>query len=427
VKALKYRRIKGTRDILPEELKQREKIFDQARNLFEAFGYLPILTPIFEMTELFVRGIGEASDIVQKEMYTFADRSGRSLTLRPEGTAPVVRAYLENNLKDWRHPTKLYYIMPMYRYERPQKGRLREFWQIGLEVFGSQGPEIDSEIIFLMVEYFRRLGLQTFTTEINTIGCRKCRPDYLKILRQYIEKHLADFCPDCQQRYLTNPLRVFDCKNKVCNLLLSEAPLITDHVCDVCREHFEGVKSFLEKLKVDFTVNKRLVRGLDYYEKTTFEVKSPLLGAQSAVGGGGRYDPLIEDCGGEPTPGIGFAIGVERLLLQLSKENLISSVDLGIDVYVVSYKGYEEKAFDLATKLRLAGFKTELDYQKRSMKAQFKQADKLGAKLCLILAPEEDEKGLIKIRDMISGEEEVVKKEAVFEAIEKKLVKGSAR
>lgn len=419
---MNYRKIKGTRDILPEEFKQREFIYRKARDLFESFGFLPIITPVFEMTELFVRSIGEASDIVQKEMYTFSDRSGRSLTLRPEGTAPVVRAYLENNLKDWRNPAKLYYILPMYRYERPQKGRLREFWQIGVEVFGAPGPDVDSEIIFLMVEFFKRLGLSNFVTEINTIGCRECRPVYLKALKGYIAGHIDRFCENCRQRYLTNPLRVFDCKQESCNLLLDEAPLITDHVCDKCRMHFEGVKSYLDKLSINFTVNKRLVRGLDYYEKTTFEVKSPLLGAQSAIGGGGRYDPLIEECGGSPTHGLGFAIGVERLLLQLEEEKLLPEVKTGIDVYIVSYKGFQDKAFEIANMLRLAGFKTEFDYLGRSMKTQFRQADKLEAKIALIIAPEEDAKGAVRLRNMASGEEELVKVEDLLQKIKKKII-----
>lgn len=418
---MKYRKIKGTRDVLPEEYKQREVIYNIARGLFESFGFLPVATPVFEMTELFVRSIGEASDIVQKEMYTFTDRSGRSLTLRPEGTAPVVRAYLENNLKEWRNPAKLYYILPMYRYERPQKGRLREFWQIGVEVFGAPGPDIDSEIIFMMVEFFKRLGLSNFTTEINTIGCRKCRPDYLKVLKSYVASHLEGFCENCRQRYATNPLRIFDCKNESCSLLLAEAPMITDYVCDNCRSHFEGVKRYLEKLNIKYSINKRLVRGLDYYEKTTFEVKSPLLGAQSAIGGGGRYDPLIEECGGSPAPGLGFAIGVERLLLQLEEENLLPEVNIGIDIYVVSYKGYEEKAFETANKLRLAGFKTEFDYLGRSMKAQFRQADRLGAKLVLVIAPDEDARRMVRLRDMTTGEEELVKAQEVLEKIKEKL------
>lgn len=405
---MEYRRIKGTRDILPEEGLIRRRIFNIAENLFLAFGYLPITTPVFEQTELFIRGIGESSDIVQKEMYTFHDRSNRSLTLRPEGTAPVVRAYIENNLSSFRFPTKLFYIMPMYRYERPQKGRLREFWQIGIEVFGAPGPDVDGEVIFLMVEYFKRLGLKNFKTEINTIGCRSCRPLFLEKLKAFFNESYENFCRDCKVRINLNPLRVFDCKNERCITLLKYAPKIIESVCEECLLHFNGVKNYLKMLNVEFEVNPFLVRGLDYYEKTTFEVKSPLLGAQSAIGGGGRYDPLVKECGGEDTPGLGFAIGVERLLMQLEEEGIVPQVEMGIDVYVVSYKGLEMKAFEIANELRKNGIRTEYDYLRRSMKSQFKQADKLHAKVSLIVAPEEHERGLVKLRNMITGEENLV-------------------
>lgn len=403
-----YRRIKGTRDILPEEYFKRNYVYEVAEDLFLRFGFLPVLTPVFEQTELFVRGIGEASDIVQKEMYTFVDRGGRSLTLRPEGTAPVVRAYLENSLKELRYPLKLYYIMPMYRYERPQKGRLREFWQIGVEVFGAPGPDVDAEIIFLMVKFFESLGLKEFTTEINTIGCRSCRPAYLEKLKEYLLAFKDKLCPDCLKRYELNPLRVFDCKNENCLLVLKDAPRIYEFVCENCKNHFEGLKQYLDKFGVKYLINPDLVRGLDYYEKTTFEVKSPLLGAQSAIGGGGRYDPLIEDCGGEPTPGLGFAIGVERLLLQLEEENLLKNDYLNLDVFVLFFKGFKEKAIDIANSLRFTGIKADLDYLERSLKAQFKQADKAGAKLAIIVAPEEESLGKVKFRDMKTGSEWLV-------------------
>ncbi|MCX7831299.1 MAG: histidine--tRNA ligase [Actinobacteria bacterium] len=424
---MEYRRIKGTRDILPEEGLIRKRIFSIAENLFLTFGFLPISTPVFEQTELFVRGIGEASDIVQKEMYTFLDRSNRSLTLRPEGTAPVVRAYIENNLSSFRFPSKLFYIMPMYRYERPQKGRLREFWQIGVEVFGAPGPDVDSEVIFLMVEYFKKLGLKNFTTEINTIGCRKCRPLFLDKLVEFLNEHSEDLCSDCRKRIDLNPLRVFDCKNERCITLLKDAPKVSESVCEECLLHFEGVMNHLRMLNVDFEVNPFLVRGLDYYEKTTFEVKSPLLGAQSAIGGGGRYDPLVKECGGEDTPGLGFAIGVERLLMQLEEEGIVPQIEIGTDVYIVSYRGLETKAFEVANQLRKIGIKTEYDYLKRSMKAQFKQADKLGAKVSVIVAPEEHERNLVKLRNMITGEENLVSYDEVVGLIKTMVEKVDER
>lgn len=420
-----YKRIKGTRDILPEEHKVRDKIYAVARELFETFAYLPVLTPAFEQTDLFIRGIGEASDIVQKEMYTFNDRSGRSLTLRPEGTAPVVRAYIENNLKDYRFPGKFYYIMPMWRYERPQKGRLREFWQIGIEVFGAKGPDVDAEVIFLMLEYFRRLGLKRYETRINTIGCKNCRPEYIEVLREYLYQIKENLCEDCQIRMEKNPLRVFDCKAKGCQPFIQKAPVIRGHLCDECREHFKGLKNYLDMMGIEYVVDDRLVRGFDYYEKTTFEVVSPLLGAQSAVGGGGRYDRLIADAGGEDTPGLGFAIGVERLLLQLEEENVLPAASTEIDVFVVSYKGFEKKAFDIAHNLRLDGIKAEFDYLARSMKAQFKQADRLRAAYVLILAPDEDAAGSLKVRNMVSGEEEVIPYDNILEYLKSKISTGS--
>ncbi len=415
---MKYKAIKGTRDILPEEMFKRRYIENIARELFERWGYLPILTPVFEQTELFVRSIGETTDIVQKEMYTFLDRKGRSLTLRPEGTAPVVRAYLENNLKDFRNPTKLYYFMPMFRYERPQKGRLREFHQIGLEVLGARGPDIDAEVISILATYFEMLRISTYEVKVNTIGCRKCRASYTKKLRRYLKDSFEKLCVDCQFRYEANPMRAFDCKNRTCHSILNKAPQITDYVCDECQRHFEGVKHFLNISGTRFTVDKRLVRGFDYYEKTTFEVVSPLLGAQSAIGAGGRYDPLIADCGGEETPGIGFAIGVERLLLQLEEENVSLNSIPPVDVYVC-YLGEDllDKALEIVFNLRERGLSVDIDYAHRSLKGQFKVADRLKAKYVVVVAPEEEKMESVKVRDMNSGEEQIVKKEELAKTL----------
>lgn len=413
-----YRRIKGTRDILPEEVARRRILEKKAVELFETYNYLPLITPVFEQTELFVRGIGEASEIVQKEMYTFEDRGGRSLTLRPEGTAPVVRAYIENNLMDFRNPLKLYYIMPMYRYERPQKGRLREFWQIGIEVFGAPGPDVDAEVIFLMVEYFKRLGISRMVAFINTIGCRECRPAYIEKLKVFLSRHLDELCDDCKFRYDRNPLRVFDCKNDKCGAVLQDAPRITDSVCSQCQEHFIELQEYLSEMGIEFEINRKLVRGFDYYEKTTFEVAGELLGAQNALGGGGRYDPLVRECGGPDVPGIGFAIGVERLLLQLEKENLLSGINLSPDIFVV-YTGsdMQRNAHQLYQQLAAAGIKTEFDYAHRSLKAQFKQANRQGASYALIVAPDELSQKAVRIRDMRSGEEKLVSVDELIDEV----------
>lgn len=412
---MKYKAIKGTRDLLPEEMFKKRYVENVARKLFESWGYLPILTPVFEQTELFVRSIGETTDIVQKEMYTFLDRKGRSLTLRPEGTAPIVRAYLENKLKDFRNPTKLYYFMPMFRYERPQKGRLREFHQIGLEVLGVAGPDIDAEVIAILATYFDMLGLSTYEVRVNTIGCRKCRASYTRKLRKHLKESFERLCIDCQFRYKANPMRAFDCKNRQCRSVLNRAPRITDYICDECQKHFEGVKHFLNLSGTKFVVDKGLVRGFDYYEKTTFEVVSPLLGAQSAIGAGGRYDPLIADCGGSETPGIGFAIGVERLLLQLEEENVRVDSLPPLDIYVC-FLGEDllDEALRIVFDLRRKGLSVDMDYTHRSLKGQFKVADRLNAKYVVIVAPEEQEIESVKVRNMASGEEKIIKKEMLI-------------
>lgn len=415
---MKYRAIKGTRDLLPREMAARRYIEETARDLFERYGYAPIATPVFEQTELFVRGIGEDSDIVRKEMYTFTDRKGRSLTLRPEGTAPVVRAYIENNLSEWRNPTKLYYYLPMYRYERPQKGRMREFYQVGIELLGAPGPDADAEVIALFLEYLTALGLSGFECRVNTIGCRSCRKPYLETLRTYLLENESALCPDCRDRARTNPMRAFDCKVEACQAVLADAPRVTDYVCESCAAHFEGVKAHLTALDIPFVVDRRLVRGFDYYEKTTFEVVSPYLGAQSALGGGGRYDPLVRDCGGPDTPGLGFAIGVERLLLQLEEEKVALPREHAIDAFVC-FVGDDlaAEAFRVVMELRKSGIASDMDYAHRSLKAQLKLADKAGARVAVFVAPDELAAGALKIRNMATGDERLVEHAALVEEV----------
>lgn len=414
-----YKRIKGTKDLLPEEIYKRRYLENVAEELFERFGYLPIKTPVFEQTDLFVRGIGEATEIVEKEMYTFEDRAERSLTLRPEGTAPIVRAYIENNVISLRNPTKLYYFLPMYRYEKPQRGRMREFYQIGLEVFGAPGPDIDAEVIFLLVDYFKKLGLEKFETKINTLGCKKCRGDYIASLKDEIGNKRSKLCDNCRVRLERNVLRVFDCKNPECRDILKGVSKITENVCENCSEHFSKVKKYLDKLNIKYVVDSSLVRGFDYYEKTTFEVITPLLGAQNAIGGGGRYDRLVKECGGQDTPGLGFAIGVERLLLQLKEEQIKLPGLPDLDVYVcVVGKELLSRAFKVTFELRNLGVSAEMDYAHRSLKTQFKAADKAGAKYAVIIAPDEDKKGVFKARNMKTGKEEEIKYENIHNIID---------
>ncbi|HPZ65730.1 MAG TPA: histidine--tRNA ligase, partial [Bacillota bacterium] len=306
---------RGTRDILPDEASRWEFLENSFRERCRLYGFQEIRTPIFEHTELFVRSVGESSDIVSKEMYTFHDRSGRSLTLRPEGTAAVVRAYLENGLHEKPHPVKLYYFGPMFRYDRPQAGRYRQFHQFGLELFGSPQPSADVEIMALSYDMLRSLPLPEFRLELNSVGCRECRPGYRERLREYLRFREEELCPDCSRRYRENPLRVLDCKKPECKDLSAGAPLLTQSLCPQCAGHLARVRELLERLELPYVLNPRLVRGLDYYTRTAFEFVAPELGAQASLGGGGRYDALVEECGGPPTPGVGVAFGLERIIL----------------------------------------------------------------------------------------------------------------
>ena len=311
---------RGTADIIGEDIKYRDFIINSARKLFKLFNYKEIITPAFEHTELFDRGIGENTDIVQKEMYTFTDKKGRSLTLRPEGTAPVVRAVLENKIYSGDHPIKLFYIENMFRYERPQKGRMREFWQLGVEASGSGSPVIDAEVIWLLNLYFQKLGFKNLKLILNNVGCPECRKEYIDVLKEYLKPQLQSLCPDCKIRYEKNPLRIFDCKIESCKNIIIDSPKIYDHICKNCRTHFEKVIKLLEKIKIDFIVKKELVRGFDYYTGTVFEIISEdLKGMQNALGGGGRYDNLFEEFGGPSIPSIGFAVGIDRTIVLMKQ------------------------------------------------------------------------------------------------------------
>lgn len=403
---------RGTFDWLPEGAANRKYMEQVAVELFERYGYRFVVTPIFEPTELFVRSIGEATDIVQKEMYTFSDKADRSLTLRPEGTAPVVRAYLEHNLGVGTVPLKLYYSGPMFRYERPQAGRYRQFWQMGVEAIGSADAALDAEVIALMLHYFRTLGLTTLELYLNSMGCRRCRPEYVKSLQSYLEEARSSLCPDCDKRAVENPLRVFDCKNENCRKTVADAPEIKDYLCDECRSHFQAVMGYLETLGVDYVFSPALVRGFDYYTKTTFEVVSPLLGAQNALGGGGRYDDLVEEIGGPETPAIGFALGMERILAALEKGKVALPAEQGLDIFVVHLDdddgNIKRAAIKLLGQLREAGIRADLDFGDRSLRAQMRQADRQRARLVLILGPDEWAAEKVTIREMASGEQEMV-------------------
>jgi len=400
---------RGTRDVLPGESGFWQYVEAVARDTCRRFAYREIRTPIFEHTELFLRGIGETTDIVEKEMYTFCDRGNRSLTLRPENTAAVVRSFLEHKLYSEPMPVKLYYIGPMFRYDRPQAGRYRQFHQFGIEAIGAKGPAIDAEVIVLAEEFLHTLGLRDLDLKINTVGCPACRPQYRQALREYLAGKLEHLCQDCRTRYERNPLRVLDCKEEQCSRQITDAPKVVDHLCRDCAEHFAGLQELLTAAGVKYELAPRLVRGLDYYTNTAFEIQYPPLGAQSAVCGGGRYDGLIEECGGVPTPGIGFAIGLERVILALEKQNLLPASDLAVDVFFAPLGAAAlPAAFRLLTRLRAAGLVCEMDFLGRSLKGQLKHAARCQAKYVAILGENELTAGKILLRDMRTGEQRLV-------------------
>ena len=409
---------RGTKDILPDTVGDWLYIEKEIRDLCKRFGYQEIRTPVFEHTELFQRGIGEGTDVVDKEMYTFTDRGGRSVTLRPENTASAVRAYLQNKLYAEADLVKLFYIGSMFRYDRPQAGRLREFHQFGIEALGESNPAVDAEVILLAIKLLRGLGLKDLELSINSVGCPECRSQYRTMLQDFFRDKLEDLCEDCKSRFDRSPLRILDCKKDSDKPYMADAPKITDCLCEECSSHFEALKQHLAKAGVGFKHDPRLVRGLDYYTKTAFEIKYPPLGAQSAVAGGGRYDGLIEEMGGNHTPAVGFATGLERLLLALENQNLLPDKNRSVDAYVVALgEKAQAEAFKLVMDLRDAGLSAAIDYAGRSMKAQMKQANKLNAKYAVILGDDEIAEGAALIRSMADSSQEKVAFDAVIEKI----------
>uniref|UniRef100_UPI00389103D8 histidine--tRNA ligase n=1 Tax=Anaerovibrio sp. TaxID=1872532 RepID=UPI00389103D8 len=400
---------RGTKDILPDTVGDWLFVEENIRSLCKRFGYQEIRTPMFEHTELFQRGIGEGTDVVDKEMYTFTDRGDRSITLRPENTASAVRAYLQNKLYAENALTKLFYIGSMFRYDRPQAGRMREFHQFGVEAIGESNPAVDAEIILLAMKLLQGLGLNDLELYINSVGCPTCRAKYRTMLQDFFRDKLDDLCEDCRSRFDRAPMRILDCKKDAEKPYMKDAPKITDCLCDECSDHFQKLQKHLTKAGVKFDLDPRLVRGLDYYTKTAFEVKYPPLGAQSAVAGGGRYDGLIEEMGGNPTPAVGFATGLERVLLALEKQGLLPDKNRSVDVYVVALgEAAQEEAFKLVMDLRDAGYSAAVDYAGRSMKAQMKQANKLGARFATIMGDDELSEGVVMLRDMAGSEQEKV-------------------
>jgi histidyl-tRNA synthetase len=412
-----YRLPRGTHDILPEESGKWQFIEGRFRELCRRYGYGEIRTPIFEDAELFARTVGRTSDIVSKEMYTFQDRGGRLLALRPEGTAPVIRAFIEHSLHAAGAVQKLYYIAPIFRYDRPQKGRYRQHHQLGVEAIGAPGPDIDAEVIALCIHLLDDVGVQDRKLELNSIGCPQCRPKYREALREALSGLVESLCPDCQARFEQNPLRMFDCKNEKCQEQMRGAPVAVDHLCQECREHFDDLSELLTELDVPFEVNPRIVRGLDYYTRTAFEVTTSSLGAQSALAGGGRYDGLSEELGGPPAPGIGFGCGIERLLLAAGDEVEKKAEESGeglSGIYIAVLTAQSRKlAAKLLAQLRHEGFAAHTDYQERSLKAQMKEADRLNCAFAALIVERELAEGQLTLRNMKTGEQVSVAPEGI--------------
>lgn len=399
---MKIPSVKGVRDILPAwaggEAEAFQFVESTSRSLLEIFGFSEIKIPIFEYTELFARGIGASTDIVEKEMYTFEDRDGRKVTLRPEGTAPVVRALIQHNLVAPGHVSKFYYVGPMFRHERPQAGRYRQFYQVGAEVLGSPSAGVDVEVISLLHRIFEKLNVRDSELQLNSLGCSRCRPAYRALLKTFLKERFSKLCPNCQRRLESNPLRILDCKEKGCRALTQGAPVMIDHLCQECLTHFMEVKRGLNRLKISFQINPRLVRGLDYYVRTAFELVSSQLGAQNAVAAGGRYDDLVETLGGPALPGIGFAVGMERAISLLEKK---SEPPSRTDLYIAALgREAREWAAQALYALRQRGIRAETDYEEGSLKSQMRRADKLGAPHVLIIGENELKSGQIILRDM---------------------------
>ncbi|MDR1254299.1 MAG: histidine--tRNA ligase [Oscillospiraceae bacterium] len=396
---------KGTRDILPEESCKWQFLENLLSSEAAIFGFSQIRTPVFEHTELFLRSVGETSDVVQKEMYTFTDKGGRSITLRPEGTAGKVRALIEHALYNRGFPIKLYYFDSCYRYEKPQAGRFREFYQFGAEIYGSASPIADAELIYMLCSIFSRLRIERLSLEINSIGCQECRSEYHKALYDYFDKQKMHLCDTCLNRLERNPMRILDCKNPNCNGLIENAPIILNFICKPCEDHFKQVKNYLEIANIAYTVNPKIVRGLDYYTRTVFEFKFEDMCSKNTVCGGGRYDKLLEELGTAPTPALGFGMGIERLLMLLENQGIKLPSLEACDLYIATIgENSRILALNLAKIAREASIKTEYDLVERSLKAQMKYADKIGAKLVLVLGDEELEKKQASLKNMKTGE-----------------------
>ncbi len=407
--------IKGIKDILPQDTPLWHQVELTARKIFECFGFCEIRVPIMEKTVLFQRSIGETTDIVEKEMYTFRDRDDELLTLRPEATASVIRAYIEHNLLGSDPITKLYTMGPMFRRERPQKGRFRQFHQIDVELFGDDKPASDAEVVFMLMHFLQSAGVEKLSLEINSLGCKACRPVFSRAVVDFLKGSESALCPDCQRRIYTNPLRVFDCKVETCGSVIADAPRILDFLCTECSDHFSAVKSYLDELKLAYEINPRMVRGLDYYTKTAFEVKSGALGAQNSLAGGGRYDGLVSLLGGPEVSGIGFGIGIERLIACLPPND---RNPYKTDIYIAALGAHAQKiAFGLTQELRRTGICAAMDYSDKSLKSQMKRADRLNSSYTLIFGDKEIAENRAELRNMSTKNQQSLPLDNLLEAV----------
>ncbi|MBQ8002302.1 MAG: histidine--tRNA ligase [Clostridia bacterium] len=409
---------RGTNDILPRDVAKWHYIEEKIKKICTNYGYSEIRTPVFEHTELFERGVGDTTDVVQKEMYTFLDKGERSITLRPEGTAGAARAFLEHNLYAEALPSKLYYNISCYRYEKPQAGRLREFHQFGVECYGSKGPAVDAEIITLAGVVLKELGVPGLKLNINSIGCPQCRSKYNEALKEYFKDHLDTLCDTCKGRYEKNPLRILDCKSPICKEIGESAPMLLDYICPECSEHFEMVKKYLEASGMEYSIDPTIVRGLDYYTKTVLEFKTELPGTQGTVCGGGRYDGLIEELGGSSIPGIGFGMGMERIILAMEAAGVMPEFDNTPDLFVATIgEAADVYSMGLIKKLREENISVIRDYLDRSLKAQMKYSDKMNSKFSIVLGDTEIEEGKAKLKNMATGEAVEVELSGIAEII----------
>ena len=414
---------RGTKDITPKDAYKWNYVENKFREICSLFGYEEMRTPVFEHTELFKRSVGDTTDIVQKEMYSFTDKGGRDITLKPEGTAGVVRAFIENKLYADTQPTKLFYITPCFRYERPQAGRQRQFHQFGIEALGSDKPSLDAEVIALAVQFFTEVGLKDLAVSINSVGCPTCRAEYNARLKEYLDKKSDVLCETCLERKDKNPMRVIDCKNPTCKENLNDIPFMVDHICDDCKDHFEKLQTYLKEMDINFVVDKTIVRGLDYYKKTAFEIISNDIGSQSTVCGGGRYDGLVEMLGGpKGISGIGFALGAERLLLTLENNNIEIENPKSTDIYIATIgDAAKTKSFKLIKDLRTNHISADNDHLDKSLKAQFKYSDKLNAKYTVVIGDDELANDTATLKNMKTSEQTTIKLSELVDELKKRL------